>query len=243
MDQEGVWPRPLQLEGAAPDEDLLSLSVLDSPEQEGVVEDAKDTETAVPANTSEQLETAPGWTRAREFLTTSKEAVAQGWNTSREGIKRHKGKIALGAAAVSLTATIAYNPLGEVTENLVEATPWVAGGLAASEGMFVGGLAMMGAAVGTSVRNPLKLRNQLSEICQKANDSLLFKSGFWVNTAGAVGSAAIIAGGILIKMPPESYGLISFSAADLAVTVAVRKAMLNGIKNRAVDKTAETVQD
>lgn len=239
---ENTW-RPLLPEGADPDVESSQEALFDT---EPVTRDEAQqdkVEAEEVADKLEQLEAAPGWGRAREWATQSREAVATSWKATREGLKRHKTKLAVGAAAVSLAATVAYNPLGEVTEDLVEASPWVGAGLVASEGMFIGGLAMMASSVGRSARNPFKIRGQLTEICQKADDSLLFKSGFWVNTTGAVGSAAVIAGGILIKMPPESYGLLSFSAMDLAVTVAVRKAMMTGIKNRSAAKTEQTVQD
>ncbi len=153
-----------------------------------------------------------------------------GWQRAREWAARHKGKLALGAAVASATLTLTLNPLGEVTHEVVDAAPMVGIGIATSETMFVGGLAMMATAVGTKVGNPLKLKERLPDICEKANDSKLFKAGFWVNTVGAVGSAAIISTGIIAELPPESYGMLSFAAADLAVTVAVRKAMLSGIK-------------
>lgn len=237
MDLENTWTRPpLHVEGADPHEAPAQDILLDSVEQNPTELDAEAPGVHEATDQTTQLEDASGWRRARE-------AVSNGWHATRESLRRHKTKIAVGAAAVSLGATLAYNPLGEVTEDLVEASPWVGAGLVASEGMFIGGLAMMATSVGSSARNPLKMRGQLDEICQKADDSLLFKSGFWVNTTGAVGSAAVIAGGILIKMPPESYGLLSFSAMDLAVTVAVRKAMMSGIKNRSAAKTEQTAQD
>lgn len=178
-------------------------------------------------------------------LSATDEEHRSGWQRAREWAARHKGKLALGAAAVSATLTFTMNPLGEVTHEVVEAAPAIGIGIATSEAMFIGGLAMMAGAVGSKVGNPIKLRERLPEISEKANDSLLFKSGFWINTVGAVGSAAIISAGVIAKLPPESYGVLGFAAADLAVTVAVRKAMLSGIKRNVQKdntKAANTTQ-
>lgn len=155
------------------------------------------------------------------------------WTRSREFVSRHKGKLALGAAAASAVVTFALNPMEEVTEEVVDTAPAVAVGLVASEAAFVGGLVMMASSVGNKIGNPLKLREKMPEICEKANESKLFKAGFWTNTAGAVGSAAVITAGVVAKLPPESYGILSFAAADIAVTVGVRKAMLDVIKKNA----------
>lgn len=164
-----------------------------------------------------------------------------GWQRAREWAARNKGKLALGAAAVSATLTFTMNPLGEVTHEIVEAAPVIGVGIVASEAMFAGGIALMATSVGSKIGNPLKLKERLPEICAEANDSKLFKAGFWINTVGAVGSAAIIAGGVVAKLPPESYGVLGFAAADLAVTVAVRKAMLSGIRRNAEKDDAKSV--
>jgi hypothetical protein len=153
------------------------------------------------------------------------------WDRARHFVSRHKGKLALGAAAASATLTFALNPMEEVQHEVIDAAPAVGVGIVASEVMFVGGMVMMASSVGNKVGNPLKLRERLPEICEQANDSKLFKAGFWVNATGAVGSAAILSAGVIAKLPPESYGVLSIAAADIAVTVAVRKAMLDGIRN------------
>lgn len=162
------------------------------------------------------------------------------WQRAREWASRHKGKLALGAIATSTALTFAFNPTQEVKDRIVEAAPIIGVGIAGSEAMFVGGAAIMASAVGSKVGNPLKLKERLPEICEKANDSLLFKSGFWINTVGAVGTAAFFSAGVLAKMPPESYGVLSFAGADLALTVAVRKAMLSGIRSNIQKESTDT---
>jgi hypothetical protein len=152
------------------------------------------------------------------------------WDLTKSFVQRHKGKIAIGAAATSAALTIAFNPTGEVVDQITEALPWVGVGLVATEAAFVAGGSMMVTSVGGKIGNPLTVKQRIPEISQKASESTLFKAGFWVNTAGAVGSAAVITAGVITQLPPESYGLLSFAAADLAVTVGVRRTMLQGIK-------------
>jgi hypothetical protein len=94
----------------------------------------------------------------------------------------------------------------------------------------------MGLAVGASLgKNPLNWKSRLPEVCEKADNSLLFKSGFWINTVGAVGTAAIGAAAAIEYLPVESMpGALALPAFDLYLTYAIRKMMLDGIKdNRA----------
>ena len=83
-------------------------------------------------------------------------------------LKRSKTKIAVGAAAVSVATTLALDPLGETTDKLVEAAPWVGGGVLASEALFIGGAAMMLAGVGDKIGNPLTMKHRVGEIAEKA---------------------------------------------------------------------------
>lgn len=144
--------------------------------------------------------------------------------------KKYKTKLVLGAAAVSLASTLVLDPLGDTTEKVMDAAPWVAGGVGVSEAMFIGGAAMMLASVGDKIGNPLSIKKRIPEIAEKANDSKLFKSGFWVNTTGAVGDFVVLSAGIGANMPPHTWGVLGLTLLDLSVTVAVRKAILNGIK-------------
>lgn len=146
-------------------------------------------------------------------------------------ISERKTKLAIGAAAASALVTLTINPLEDLKEDVMEAAPWVGGGVAASELAFVVGAGMMVASVGEKVGNPLKIKGRIPEIAQKANSSILFKAGFVLNTTGAVGDFAVISAGVLKDMPVESYPMLSLTLLDLGVTVAVRKAIMNGINN------------
>lgn len=152
---------------------------------------------------------------------------------TKEFLNKHSTKLLLGAAAVSFALTVVANPFEQTKDEVIDAAPWVGGGLFLSEAMWIGGAAMMLTSVGDKVKNPLKIRKKLPELAKKANSSKLFKSGFYINTAGAVGSATVISAGVVDKLPFHSWGLLGLAVADLGVTIAVRKAILRGIKKVA----------
>ncbi len=151
----------------------------------------------------------------------------------KEGLVRHKLGLLLGATAVSAVATVTNNPASGLYSNVMDAAPWVGGGVAASEVAFVAGAVMMAASVKDKIGNPLKIKERIPEIAKKAQDSKLFTAGFWTNTVGAVGDFAVISAGMIAKMPIEAYPMLAIPLLDLSVTVAVRRAIRSGIKNNA----------
>jgi hypothetical protein len=163
------------------------------------------------------------------------------WARTKESMGRHKGKIALGAVAASAVLTLTSNPWSEVKEEVLDAYPEVLVGVAASEVAFTAGAAAMVISVGGQVGNPLKIKERLPEIAAKANDSLMFKVGLWVNTVGAVGTAGSVAAGV-IQLPPEAYPTLAVAVADIGLTVVVRKAMIEGVKNNAIQSQEQDVQ-
>lgn len=146
-------------------------------------------------------------------------------------IGRQKTKLCLGATAASVAATLIFEPFDGTKDQIVEAAPYVVGGMAVSEVMWLGGAAMMMGAVGSKIpANPLKLKDKIPEISEKANRSKLFKAGFAVNVVGALGDFVVLSGAVVQNLPPHSWGILGFTLADLGVTLGVRKAMLGGIK-------------
>lgn len=156
-------------------------------------------------------------------------------------VGRQKTKICLGVTAASVASTLAFEPFDGTKDQIIEAAPYVVGGMAASEIAWLGGAAMMVGAVGSKIPiNPLKLKSKIPEISEKANDSKLFKAGFAVNVVGALGDFAVLSGAVVQNLPPHSWGILGFTLVDLGVTLTVRKAMINGIKkNTQVDLGAE----
>lgn len=136
------------------------------------------------------------------------------------------------AALASTLLTLAMNPLGDLKRRLFDAAPWVGVGVVASHVLFIGGMATMACAVGLGWGSSLKTRKVLTEISSRASGSRLFWIGFWANSLGAVGSAATISVGVVLYLPPESYGLLGLALADLGVTLVIRKAMLRAVNGR-----------
>ncbi len=161
------------------------------------------------------------------------------WERMKSFTGRNKGKIALGSFALSTVLTFSSHSYNQVEHDLTEALPWVGGGVVASETAFVVGAGMMGAAVGSKIGNPLKVKERIPEIAEQANNSWLFKSGFWINTTGAVGTAAIISAGVIAKLPPESYGVLPVAFADMGLTATVRMAMHRGIRDNVQRRQTE----
>lgn len=159
-----------------------------------------------------------------------------------DSVDRHKTKLILGAAAISLTLTISLDPLGETKDKVIDAAPWVGGGILASEALWIGGAAMMLAAVGKTIKNPLKIRKQVPELAQKADSSKLFKAGFYINTTGAVGDFAVLSVGVMNKLPVHSWGVLGIALADLGITIAVRRAIYKGIKKNAKEQQHELLE-
>lgn len=149
-------------------------------------------------------------------------------------LNKQKTKICLGATAVSVATTLAFEPFDGTKDQVIEAAPYVVGGMAVSEAAWLTGAAMMLGAVGSKLpANPVKLKSKIPEISEKANNSKLFKAGFAVNVAGALGDFFVLSGAVVQNLPVHSWGVLGFTLADLGVTLGVRKAMLGGIKNNA----------
>lgn len=167
--------------------------------------------------------------------TSQSHSTLVGNDAEKSFLSRHLNKILIGCAALSVGYTVVSDDLGDLKDDVVEAAPWIGTGVIASEVAFIGGLALMGASVGASIKNPLKLRQELPEMVSKANDSRLFKAGFWLNTSGAVGDFGVLSVGILKEMPPSSWGVLGLTLTDLAGTIGVRKWALESMKSASVD--------
>lgn len=143
--------------------------------------------------------------------------------------RKNRFKIAIGAAALSLGVTLATNPATQLANEVKHDAPYVGVGMAVGEAMWIGGALLMGAAVGSKIRNPFKIKSQMKDIAEQANSSTMFKTGFWINTIGAVGEFVVPAVAVATHFPVESWGVLTPSLFDLGVTLYVRKAILDGV--------------
>lgn len=147
----------------------------------------------------------------------------------------------IGFALGSAAFTVATDNVSEAKDAVVEAAPWVAGGVGVSEAMFIGGAAMMVMSAGEKVGNPLKLKGRLPEIVVKAGDSNTFRAGMAINTVGAFGDAAVIAAGTFHAMPVEAWGIAGLAMADGVGTLAVRKWMIDKYRSAKEDQDATAI--
>lgn len=152
--------------------------------------------------------------------------------------KRYKTAVTLGVVATSTALTLASDPISKVHQFISETGPWVGVGYAAGEVAWSGGAAMMLAASGSKIGNPLTLHKRLSEIGQGIRNSRLMKAGFAINMTGAAGQLGVVTAGIL-ELPPRSWGLLSIPAYDLAIT-ALRGAGTWALIKSPKDKEGES---
>jgi len=152
---------------------------------------------------------------------------------------RNRMRVALGAVAVSTAATLMMSPLEETVETIGDDVPTAVAagvGMVAMEAAWIGGAAMMVGAAGRRVmRNPLRIREQLKDVAQDANDSKTFKAGFWINTGAAVSQFAIPTALVVSQLPPESWGILAPAVVDLGATVVLRHVIMDGIKTAAAE--------
>lgn len=158
-----------------------------------------------------------------------------------EWAKKHSGAIKwAGAGALALASgalTFMNNGFQELKEQVVETLPWAVAAGASTEAAFVAGGAMMLTAGGIKVgRNVLKIRKKTTEMQEQMaegeassrplRESRLFRAGFVINTAGALGTAAVVAAGGA-TLPSESWpGVAGLVAVDVAGTFGLRAAIL-----------------
>ncbi len=211
-------------------EEVLPVEVFEKTEADGAVLGVVD----VPEMGSVPLQIA------NEQLDTGDELIIE--KSSIEANKGQKvrkwiGRSLIGLAIGSGALTIATDKVGEAKEAVVEAAPWVGAGVLASEGMFIGGAAMMAASAGHKIGNPFTIKKRFPEIVVDAGDSKVFRAGLAINTVGAFGDAAVIFAGTFNAMPVEAWGVAGLAAVDGVGTIAVRKWMVDKYRNAKGDST------
>lgn len=159
----------------------------------------------------------------------------------RDWLAKRRGWL-IGAGFVA-SAGIALLPgsADDTISDLKEVTPWVLPGMITAEAAWIGGAAMVVASAGKNnmaeaLKHPIQTKNQFADIARDASDTMRFKVGFGLNAAGAVAEFVIPAVAVTTHLPPESWGILSLSAADLVLTIATRKAILTAVKeNKHLD--------
>lgn len=128
-------------------------------------------------------------------------------------------------------ASLLFSPLGPLIDRVREVGPWVGLGLIVSEVLFVIGLAVMAWSVGVRLgSNPLRWRDRMQDVLAALDRSPTFWTGLIINTIGAVGTAVVVVGAIVAGLPVSAWGLMVLPLADVSLTVAVRAAVVNGVR-------------
>lgn len=128
-------------------------------------------------------------------------------------------------------ASLLFSPLGPLIDRVREVGPWVGLGLIVSEVLFVIGLAVMAWSVGVRLgSNPLRWRDRMRDVLAALDRSPTFWTGLIINTIGAVGTAVVVVGAIVAGLPLSAWGLMVLPLADVSLTVAVRAAVVNGVR-------------
>jgi hypothetical protein len=143
-----------------------------------------------------------------------------------------------GLVALSVLSLV-LSPLEPLIDRAREVGPWVGLGLIASEGLFVCGLAIMAWSVGVRMGfNPLRWRDRMATVLSRLNRSPMFWTGLVVNTIGALGTAVVLVAAVVAGLPLSAWGLLVLPVADLSLTVAVRAAVVSGVRQPQTPKDA-----
>lgn len=136
-------------------------------------------------------------------------------------------------ALVALSVlSLLLSPLEATVDRIVDVAPWVALALFVSEAFFLGGLAVMASLVGVRIGwNPFQWSERFEATVSDVTASPAFWIAFATNTLGGIGTALVLFVGIVVGLPVQAWGLLVLPLLDLALTAAVRIAILGRIQN------------
>ncbi len=115
-----------------------------------------------------------------------------------------------------------FTPYDQLIDRAIQVLPWVGTTLILTEALFIIGLIIMALAAGMSVRNPWRLRREITTILQQTVTSRMFWVGFWINLVGAIGSTVVLAIALFKVLPIQSWAIILILVADLFATILLR---------------------
>lgn len=148
-------------------------------------------------------------------------------------IKKHRTKLLIGAIAISGVVGLLANPNGNTEKKVIQNVAWAPAALAASEGLFA--LGAVGMAKGAGVRfshKPWQFKSQWKEIKEKPTFNNVYKTGLAINTAGALGTAAVIATGAGLSLPESAWvPVIGWAAFDAFGTISTRAGLYMSAKH------------
>ncbi len=139
-------------------------------------------------------------------------------------------KNALILLVIGSLLSIFLTPLSRVKQEVTSNLPWVAAGTILTETMFIVGLGIMAWEAEEELgRNPLLWRKRIHKVINHLVTTKAFWVGFWVNAAGALGTAIIVGLSVILTFPVQSWGLLWVPALDLAATITIRASAIGAI--------------
>lgn len=133
------------------------------------------------------------------------------------------------------TASLVRSPLPATADRLRPVAPWLGLGLLVTELMFVTGLALMALVAGVELGlNPVRWRTRMPLVLAGLRRTPWFWLGLVINSAGALGSALVVAWAVLAGLPRSAWGLLIVPLFDLALTVSMRTIVISHLR-RNVD--------
>jgi hypothetical protein len=144
--------------------------------------------------------------------------------------RRNRLKLALGAAAVSTTASFLVDPMDTATT--VKAKGAAVGiGMLASDAVWAASAAVMYRSAFGEWKNPLKIsKDNLVEAASAYHENKVFRAAYRVNMLAATAFFAIPTAAVTTNLPPESWGVLTPSALEFSTTVALRLAINEKLK-------------
>ncbi|MBX4190772.1 hypothetical protein KW794_01660 [Candidatus Saccharibacteria bacterium] len=135
------------------------------------------------------------------------------------------------ALLVASLASLLLTPVSQIKQGIIDNLPWVGVGTLITETLFIIGLGIMALEAGHELgKNPVLWRRKLHKVVRHLVKTKMFWIGFWINAAGAAGTAVIVAIGIFKVLPPRNWGLLLLPALDLGLTFALRLAAVQTIE-------------
>lgn len=152
-------------------------------------------------------------------------------------LRRHKSK--LGVAAFIGAAALTFNELGPIKDQIEESAQWTVPALITSESIATAGLAAMVASTGNKIGNPLTFRKRIKEFTGKLSNSSLYRSGAYMNLAGAVSTSAIVAAETVNELPVNAWPL-GLGVAGLSTALSLPFYRLARSKRTEANSEEET---
>jgi hypothetical protein len=167
-------------------------------------------------------------------------AQAQASSENPNWLKRNLFNISVGAFVGGVAVEAVIDPLSKIEHEVIHLIPSL-GGLAITEGAWIGGAAIMLDSAGKKIGNPLTLKSRWKDVSSNIVNSKKFEQGLKINTVGAYGSAGVVAASALAFLPPETWpGALGAAAVDVAATKVARTGLYSSIKrNKSLEGEAK----